>query len=42
MSKDKKYYQRIVEDIRKKNPDLEWDQLLRFIKESIENDTTSN
>ena len=42
MSKDKKYYQRIVEDIRKKNPDLEWDQLLRVIKESIDHDIESN
>ena len=42
MEKDKKYYQALVEDIRKQNPTLDWAQLLGFIKEAIENDTTSN
>ena len=43
MNKDKKYYQSLVEDIRKKNPTLDWAQLLGYIKEAIENDNaTSN
>jgi len=42
MKKDKKYYQKLVADIAKQNPDLDWPQLLGYIKEAIENDTTSN
>ena len=36
--KDKKYYQRLVADIRSKHPHLNWAQCLGYIKEGIEND----
>ena len=42
MSKNKKYYQRLVADIAKENSHLDWPQLLGYIKESIENDIASN
>ena len=42
MPKDKKYYQRLVADIAKENSELEWPQLLGYIKEAIEYDITSN
>lgn len=42
MSKDKQYYQKLVADIAKKNSELEWPQLLGYIKEAIEHDIASN
>ena len=42
MIKDKKYYQRLVADIAKETPELDWAQRLGYIKESIENDIASN
>lgn len=41
MSKNKKYYQRLVADIAKETPALDWAQRLGYIKEAIENDRSN-
>jgi hypothetical protein len=38
----KEHVQRLVADIRKDKPELDWDQRLAVIKESIRDDIRSN
>ena len=42
MVKDKEHYRKLVADIAKDNPKLDWKNKLEFIKESIRDDIKSD